>query len=59
MGKHTARKGPYQRIDSLVLESGRIIERGSHKELMERGGAYCRMVELQKQSTGWNQEVRA
>lgn len=27
----------------LVLDHGRIIERGSHDELMERGGAYSRL----------------
>jgi ABC-type multidrug transport system fused ATPase/permease subunit len=31
----------------LFVEDGRIIERGSHEELMVLGGAYCRFVELQ------------
>lgn len=31
----------------LVLERGRILERGQHKELLEKGGLYRRMWELQ------------
>jgi ATP-binding cassette subfamily B protein len=33
----------------LVLEAGRIIERGAHRELLERGGAYAQMWALQQQ----------
>ena len=33
----------------LVLESGRIIERGSHRSLLEIGGAYSRMWALQQE----------
>lgn len=31
----------------LFLDGGRIVERGSHDELMEKGGKYCRMYEMQ------------
>jgi ATP-binding cassette subfamily B multidrug efflux pump len=31
----------------LVLERGRLIEEGSHPELLRRGGKYARFVELQ------------
>ena len=33
----------------LVIESGRIIERGSHDELMQLGGHYARLFALQAQ----------
>ena len=32
----------------LVLDRGRVIERGTHAELLERGGAYRKLVELQE-----------
>ena len=32
----------------IVLDAGRIIERGTHGELLERGGAYRKLVELQE-----------
>ncbi|AOZ87830.1 multidrug ABC transporter permease [Bacillus xiamenensis] len=32
----------------LVLEKGEIVERGSHEGLMEQGGLYAQMYELQK-----------
>ena len=32
----------------LVLDRGRIIERGTHGELLARGGAYRKLVELQE-----------
>jgi NHLM bacteriocin system ABC transporter peptidase/ATP-binding protein len=30
----------------LVMENGRVIERGTHRELTSRNGAYARLVEL-------------
>ena len=32
----------------VVLDRGRIVERGTHAELLERGGAYRKLVELQE-----------
>jgi ATP-binding cassette subfamily B protein len=34
----------------LLLEKGRIVEKGTHKELVNRGGAYARLIELQSHS---------
>ncbi|MGH8930389.1 MAG: hypothetical protein ACRDZO_07065 [Egibacteraceae bacterium] len=31
----------------LVLEGGRLLEQGSHAELMHRGGRYATMFRLQ------------
>lgn len=32
----------------LVLEKGKIVERGDHQELMEHGGVYKKLTALQK-----------
>jgi ATP-binding cassette, subfamily B, heavy metal transporter len=34
----------------LVMEAGRIVERGSHQDLLARGGRYAEMWALQQQS---------
>jgi ATP-binding cassette, subfamily B, heavy metal transporter len=41
----------------LVLEAGRIIERGTHGELLARGGRYADMWALQQQSSESFEEV--
>ena len=37
----------------VVLENGHVAEQGTPAELMERGGRYRRMVELQSESARW------
>ena len=41
----------------LVMDAGRIIERGSHPQLLARGGRYAEMWALQQQSTEQFEEV--
>ncbi len=36
----------------LVLDGGRVAERGTHRVLLERGGAYARMWALQQRENG-------
>ena len=38
---------------NVVLENGRVAEQGTPAELMEKGGLYRRMVELQSHSAQW------
>ncbi|MCY1536424.1 lipid A export permease/ATP-binding protein MsbA [compost metagenome] len=33
----------------LVLDAGRVIESGTHRELLEAGGSYAQMWMLQQQ----------
>ena len=34
----------------LVLENGRVVERGSHRALMDRGGSYAAMWARQQEA---------
>ena len=43
----------------LVRDRGRIVEQGSHEELMSKGGIYRHMVKLQEQMKSWNGEASA
>ena len=37
----------------LVLDSGRIVQRGTHEELMREQGIYRRFIELRREAAGW------
>ena len=37
----------------VVLADGQVTEEGAPADLMRKNGLYCRMVELQRQSSGW------
>jgi len=43
----------------LVLDKGRIVEEGSHEELLKKDGSYRHMAELQDQMKSWNWEASA
>ena len=37
----------------LVLENGRLVENGTHKELMDKKGLYQKLYRIQQESLGW------
>ncbi|MDO4720704.1 MAG: ABC transporter ATP-binding protein [Peptostreptococcaceae bacterium] len=37
----------------IVLDKGKIVQRGNHKELMNQDGVYKRFIEIRKKSMGW------
>jgi ATP-binding cassette subfamily B protein len=41
----------------LVLEAGRVVERGRHGELLARGGKYAAMWRRQQESVGHGDEA--
>lgn len=42
-----------------MLQSGRIVEQGTHEELMDNGGAYCKLFESQRQLEQFKKVVEA
>jgi ABC-type multidrug transport system fused ATPase/permease subunit len=36
----------------LVLDQGRIVERGTHRELIARNGLYAKLLQLQRRGEG-------
>lgn len=43
----------------LVMDKGRIVEQGTHRELLEQGGAYAQMWALQQQEEARDRESPA
>jgi ATP-binding cassette subfamily B protein len=43
----------------LVMEHGRIVERGAHHELLERGGHYAQMWALQQREAAEREAMAA
>jgi ATP-binding cassette subfamily B protein len=41
----------------LVMDHGRIVERGTHRALLAAGGAYAQMWALQQQEEGAAEEA--
>lgn len=41
----------------IVLENGAIIQRGTHKELMEKDGLYRHFVDMRSRAIGWRLET--
>lgn len=37
----------------VVLDKGRIVQRGTHAELMGQGGLYRQLVSIRQQASGW------
>lgn len=37
----------------LVLDSGRLVEQGTHEELMKKEGLYRKLYQIQQESQGW------
>jgi ATP-binding cassette subfamily B protein len=37
----------------MVLEDGRITQRGTHKQLLSQGGLYARFVGMREEAMGW------
>lgn len=40
----------------IVLDEGRIVQRGTHRELMKQDGLYRRFVDIREQAIGWRLE---
>ena len=48
------RLGTIQNADQiLVVDNGRIAERGTHAELMQQDGVYKRFIEIREKAEGW------
>jgi ATP-binding cassette subfamily B protein len=43
----------------LVLDNGRLVETGTHTSLMEAGGLYRRLWDIQETTAGWKMGSRS
>jgi ABC-type multidrug transport system fused ATPase/permease subunit len=57
----THRLAGLQEVDEIiVLDAGRVLERGSHAELIDRGGRYRALWEQERLAgTGWSEALRS
>ncbi len=39
--------------DTLVVDKGQIVQRGTHEALMTQGGIYRRFITGREQAVGW------
>ena len=40
-------------LEILVVDDGRIAERGTHEQLMRQDGVYRRFIEIREKAEGW------
>ena len=38
----------------IVLDDGKVVEQGTHSELMEQNGLYKKLYTIQQDSLGWS-----
>ena len=37
----------------IVLDNGKLVEQGTHEELMKKNGLYHKLFHIQQESLGW------